>query len=474
MMKSVRIFFILCSVFISGGINTLHAQSTTGPSGPPQATAPAAKASASPETPLAKADQFYRTGRLDTAKEEYTAILKTEPGSALAYVGLARVYLREKRPDEAYKAAQKAIELAPALDAAHVAMGEAYFRQGKLHEAESEFAALVRRNSPDPRAHLGLYKVYKASSYYKHAKMAIDRAYALDPADPDIRRAWMETLDVKDQMKALLAYLAGKANEDPEERTNLDHRLTVLQDDEAQSRHGCHLTNKLNAMVTNLERLAYDANNVRGYGLHVVLNGVSSKLLLDTGAGGILIDRKIAEKAGIQPVVHTEVKGIGDKGAAAGYMGYAESIKIGDLEFQDCLVEVIDQKSVIGDDGLIGGDVFSSFLVDIDFPDAKFKLSQLPSLPNEPAPIASLQSRSIGITYLHDRYVAPEMKEFSPVFRFGSHLLIDTKVNDLPPKLFMIDTGAFANTISPSAAREVTSVSSYSQLQVKGISGEVK
>jgi hypothetical protein len=43
----------------------------------------------------------------------------------------------------------------------------------------------------------------------------------------------------------------------------------------------------------------------------------------------------------------------------------------------------------------------------------------------------------------------------------------------LPPKLFLIDTGASSNTISPSAAREVTGVSSDPRTTVKGISGSV-
>jgi hypothetical protein len=51
--------------------------------------------------------------------------------------------------------------------------------------------------------------------------------------------------------------------------------------------------------------------------------------------------------------------------------------------------------------------------------------------------------------------------------------LVSTWLNDLPPKLFLIDTGAFANTISPSAAREVTGVSSDADTTVKGLSGKV-
>ena len=42
---------------------------------------------------------------------------------------------------------------------------------------------------------------------------------------------------------------------------------------------------------------------------------------------------------------------------------------------------MLDQRSVIGEDGLIGSDVFSSFLVDLDFPNEKLRLKELPKRP---------------------------------------------------------------------------------------------
>ena len=73
----------------------------------------------------------------------------------------------------------------------------------------------------------------------------------------------------------------------------------------------------------------------------VNVNGTNAKLMLDTGAGGILVDRLIAEKAGIKPIVQNEVNGIGSKGGSGGYLGFADTIKVGELEFHDCVVEVL-------------------------------------------------------------------------------------------------------------------------------------
>jgi predicted aspartyl protease/Flp pilus assembly protein TadD len=425
-------------------------------------------------SPLAKADQLYRTGKLAAAAQEYNSLLQAEPRSALAYAGLVRVYIKQRKPAEAYAAAAKSLELAPQLDAAHVAMGEAYFRQGKITEAEKEFTALVRAGTKDPRAHLGLSRVYKANSFFKHAKIAIDHAYSLDPGDPDIQRAWIGTLGLQDRIKALQAYLSGEAKDDPDVRRNLERYLLTLQDEAGQPNRPCRLAAKLTSMETKLDPLMYDPKRMRGYGLNVKLNGNASKLLLDTGASGIIVDRKIAEKAGIKRVAEQDIKGIGDSGAVAGYFGYADSIKIGDLEFQDCYVRVIEKNSVADVGGLIGADVFSSFLVDIDLPNAKLRLSELPARPDDSSAPAVLESRLSEAPRYHDRYIAPTMELFTPVLRFGHDLLIPTKVNDSAIKLFLIDTGAYRSSISPSAAREVTKLSTESNVSVKGISGSVK
>ena len=61
---------------------------------------------------------------------------------------------------------------------------------------------------------------------------------------------------------------------------------------------------------------------------------------------------------GLTKLSEISVSGIGDKGANAGWIGLADSIKIGELEFQNCPVTVMDKRSVADQDGLIGADVF--------------------------------------------------------------------------------------------------------------------
>jgi tetratricopeptide (TPR) repeat protein/predicted aspartyl protease len=446
---------------------------------PPKIVAATPAAQPAPGAPpavltIVDADNLYRTGKFDEAVKAYGALIASGTEPALSYVGLARVYLSEQDPKDAYNAVAKAVALSPTYPAVRTALGEAYFRQGKLVEAQKEFLALVRGGSSYARAYLGMARISRAASAYKQSKQMIDKAHELDPGDPDIRKFWLETLPLAERMKALNAYLSGETNDDVQERVDLEQQLAILRDKEGRPLRACRLAAPATSMKTDLKQLLYDPRHLRAYGLAVGLNGVSATLELDTGAGGIIVERKTAEKAGVKRLLETKIGGAGDKGDAAAYVGRVDSFRVGSLEFRDCYVHVVEKRSVLDENGLIGADVFSDFLVDIDLPNGKFSLSELPHPPGELAPSTSLEAPGAGVPEYHDRYIAPEMKSYSTILRFGHLLLIPTKIGDAPPKLFLIDTGAFGNTISPAAAKEVTKISSDYDTEVKGLSGKVK
>jgi tetratricopeptide (TPR) repeat protein/predicted aspartyl protease len=436
------------------------------------AAATPAKPPAPPPTPQAAALQLYRTGKFEEAADAYTKLAPTDP--ATAYAGLTRVYLRQKRTDDAYAAINKAVALAPDAVDVRVALAEVYYRQGKILDADRELVKVVNSGGRSARAYLDLARVAETASYYARAKKMIEMAYRLDPDDPDVHREWIDTLPREQRVIELKKYLDGETDDDAKDRSDLNRLLSLLQEEAGQPHRSCRQVNQIHSTQTKLEPLMADPQHMRGYGLSVNVNGANAKLLLDTGAGGIVVDRKIAEKAGIKALVQTEIGGIGSKAGAGGYIGLADTIKIGELEFHDCMVHVVDKRSVLDDDGLIGADVFQHYLVDINLPDAKFGLSELPVDPKDTSESsASLESSAAGKSTWHDPYVSPEMKDFSGVYRVGHMLLIPTSLNGKPAKNFLIDTGSFDNTIDTGAAREVTKLHGDDYDQVKGLSGKV-
>lgn len=479
--SGVLLFFL---ILLPSGM--LHAQAPTG--GPAGGTPPAAAATsavvevkpsesakpAAASTPLETAEQLYRSGKADEAGTAYKAILQNDPKSVDAYVGLARVHLKQKRVSDAEDALAKAVELDPKSNKVKVALGEVRFREGRINEAQDYFTPLVKANAPEARAYLGLGKIYWAASQRLHGKLMYEMAHEKDPQDPDVRRAWMFTLSRKERIEALKGFLSEEADEDQDDKNHLESALAAMQEAEVERRTGCHLENTPAEVHIQMEQLRNGPERITGYGLKVALNGVKSTLVVDTGSTGILVSKRLAEKAGIQSIVRTDIHGIGDKTAPGGFVGVADSIKIGELEFKGCHIEVVERNSVQEDDGLIGADLFSHYLVGIDFPNSKLNLSALPALPPLSDAEKALVAKYPKLAGFRDRYTAPEMKEYTPILRFGHMLLIPTGVNDMPLRLFLLDTGAFSDTISPAAAKEVTKVRGESRIQVKGLNGAVK
>ncbi len=459
---------------------------------------------------LRQASEAYWTGKFDSAIEKYEAALQQDANSSEAYSGLARTYLKQEKVDKALETATHGVEKAPAFLPLHTALGEIYFRQGRMAESEKEFLNAVNNPHPDARACLGLSRLYDAYSLHARARNMLNRAHELDPNDRDIQRRWMRTLKRQEQIEWLQKYLAGPSNDDERQTRSWQTYLEFLQSRAKQPRAGCRQVSKLTSTEAVLKPMLIDATHLHGYGLVVKVNNQTSRLLLDTGASGLLISKKLAQKAGIEPVVTTRLSGIGDKGDVGAYVGYADSIKIGELEFQHCLVRVSDKRSVVDDDGMIGADVFDHYLVTIDFLWQKLKLEELPQRPGDKAAPATLASQeadagddeaaspegqakapsggnkpedgkaadakpqAVAASGPQDRYIAPEMQNYTRIFRFGHELLIPTQVGTNPTKLFLIDTGAMMNTISTQAAREVTKVHGDDNMHVTGISGSVK
>jgi predicted aspartyl protease len=496
----MRLLHSLCPLCLFFGSAFLTAQSAAnGPTKPsPQVSPPAD--SPAPD-PVGEAKVLLRKGDFDAALQKYQQLLQERPRSPDAWSGVVRVYLKKR---EVQRAAETVSQARMVTDAwpLHIAIGELYFRQGKISDAEKEWVEVLDAGHRNARVYLGLARVRWALSMNQSATLMIDEAHNLDPADPDVERFW-RMIHGRAARPQGLAYDDGEgvaASKSHSESAD-DVQPVIVQPgaDSLQARRSCTLLSKVTSAEMRMVRMLIDPEHLRGYGLSVVVDGASSTLLLDTGASGILLSREIAEKAGLKKLADTRITGIGDSGDQRGYLARAPSIRVGNLEFQNCLVRVAESRSVLGRDGLIGAEMFQDYLVDIDFPVETLHLRELPKPPSGTAPPiapkgvlsgttdASLQthrneetpttkvpdsgpSPSPGV---QDRYIAPDMRSFTPVYRFGHDLLVSTKVGDVPTKLFLLDTGAIDNAISLSAAREVSKVSGESHTVLKGLSGSV-
>ena len=86
----------------------------------------------------------FARGELEAAVDGYRAAIEADPRFALAYQGLAEVYGRLDRLDEAVETIHKAIEIEPGESLFHTSLSRFLQRQGRVPEAEAAAADAAR------------------------------------------------------------------------------------------------------------------------------------------------------------------------------------------------------------------------------------------------------------------------------------------------------------------------------------------
>jgi predicted aspartyl protease len=441
---------------------------------------------------LAQALQFYATGNFGAAEQKFGAILAKQPGLVAAQAGLIRSLLRQEKVTEAFTTATNALAKQPDSAVLLAVTGEVEFRRGEIHDAEVNFVKALKFDKHEVFAYIGLARLYDRLCYYRHGYDALNVAHQLAPDNPEVQKLWFARLPIRERITAIEAYLSKEHPDDPEETQRLQQTLQYLKAVIQQPVHACRLVSKIESTEMKLEPPP-TSNRKTHYDVVVKLNDRKSRLQLDTGASGLVLDRKAAEKAGLQKIADIRMSGVGDRGSQGGFTAVANHIQIGELEFEDCVVAVADKMHALMDeDGLLGTDIFRSYLVDIDMPAQKLRLSLLPKRPDEPAvpiTLGSAENRSATQgqppsangpqpsppqSSPKDRYVSPEMASWLPIARVGHQLFIPTRVNDSKPMLFIIDTGSSENFLSSAAAKGVTNlIPDLTQQEVRGLSGAV-
>jgi predicted aspartyl protease/thioredoxin-like negative regulator of GroEL len=450
----------------------------------------------------------------DYAKAEglYRDDLAKHPGDAEMTIGLVHALVHQQKLKEAADVVKTALAVLPNSAQLLTLEGEVVLRQGEPWIVEQLVLASYKLDPCNARARLLFARLSSLNSRYATAQQQIILAHQIDPDDPEIRLAWIQTLSSSERIAELESYLASPNGQDEESLRHWHAYLDLLKKAAETPHKACHLVSTVATTEIPFIKLMYGMQHVRGFGLEVSLNSVPTRLQIDTGASGLVLYRSAADHAGLKPLSDVPILGIGDKGEKHGYAAFAESIRIGGLEFRDCAVSVIDARSPLDDDdGLIGVDVFSNFLVTLDYPMRKLGLMPLPPRLGEAVPeVPSLKTNdaesedsgsgpankdaqektalkspeSSGVANgsgppkpanhgPYDRYIAPEMKDWTQVYRAGHDLILPAALNGQKIRLFVLDTGSFATIISPEVAREVSKVHG-SGLAVRGLNGEVK
>jgi Flp pilus assembly protein TadD/predicted aspartyl protease len=438
--------------------------------------------------PPSEADKALQERRYDDAEKLYSDVLKASPGSGKAMAGLVRVTLNQGKLADALAQAMKFAKDHPEDAQVQDALGEVRYRRGEVEEATLAYARSLALDPCAARTRYDVSRYKNLNGLYASAQKDLDTAHALAPDDKTIARAWQNTQHTPLTPDEQIAGLK-RQKEDPkltdEQKAAIESAITAVR---SQEKGDCQLAQPVETAKVTM--WPSNSMNSPSYpptqsGIDVYINGKRRRFIVDTGASGLVLSKDAAKSMGLTPEAEVKSGGIGDGGLMGTYLAHVDSVKIGGMEFHNCMVHVLESKTMQWTDGLLGPDVFRSFLVTLDFPVGELRLSPLPARPDETAVAATLgtggeqeEGTGEGLTIAQakkDRYIAPQMKNWTPVFRSGHHLIFPTVLGtNATTKLFIMDTGAGTNLVSIDAAREVTHVSFDSDNKVKGVSGDVK
>lgn len=412
---------------------------------------------------LGSAHKQRTTGDFDGAIRLYQMVLEQDASSGVAQAGVIFSLLKKDDVSAADAASRVALSAAPDSAEVRAAAGDVLFRMGRIPEAEQEYLRAMRLDGKLARGWWGVGRVAWATSNRKRAKQWLETAHRLDPTDPDIILSWAGTLETAaEKTQALETFLELAPYEDSEFLDSIRSRINLLR--QLGDRKTYVLASPYQKTELPLKLLPRERLRAPRWGVEVRVNGSKPlTLLLDSGGPGILLNRKVAEKAGAKRLADKKIHGIGDQGPVSGYWALVERVQIGSVELHDCVVEASNREVSPGEDGVLGTDVFSKFLVSIDFPARALRLDPWSA---DGAPPDENQ--------LHDRVLTPERSSFTPVYRFGHSLVIEGIVNEQDRALFLIDTGASINSITARLAKQVADVERDRLAHVRGVSGRVK
>jgi Tfp pilus assembly protein PilF len=411
-----------------------------------------AQAAACPPIPaheLTPAEAAYKQGKYEAAEGLYVQALEQKPNSTELNAAIVRTLLHEDRISDAWTRANKGVEDAPHSADALTALAEVQLRKGQPWLAGQTLDSAAAADHCYARVHLIRSRIFRIDSMYASERAEIDAAYQIDPADPDIHRAWVHTVNPANDIVRIEDSLASTANLDPDIREKAQASANSLRSQLSENSQTCQSSPVATSISLPLLASHEDAKKVSSYKIEVEFPAAKVRLIVDTAASGLYISQKLADTLGLEQA----------KGAPVNTV-HADTLRIGGLEFHNCTIGVSDTPFSDGVDGFIGTDVFAPYLITINYPQEKMQLDPLPRLQGE------AKNALPG-----DRYSGPEVRTFTPVYHKNQYLLVPVMINKKDRGLFVLDTGMRMTTMTLAAAHSVSNTRLNFTNSVKTVSG---
>ncbi len=373
-------------------------------------------------------------GDSDYAKAEqlYTQALAQEPDNIALGAGLVRTLLHEGKVAEAAERVQTMLAADPHSATTLTAEAEVQLRLGQPWQAKQTLDAAGAADHCFARSHLIRSRLLRIDSMYASERAELQRAYDIDPTDPDILNAWNSVVRPAQEIEGVQQSLTTMKDLDAETRQKAEATAQSMMPLLSENSQTCKILPSTPSATLTLLPSKQDGKNIDGYRIEVQLPKSTAKLVVDSAASGLFITRALADANGLQ-------QGANDPQGTV----RLDRVHIGPLEFRDCLVGVSETPFIGKADGFIGTDIFASYLIKIDSRAEKLTLTPLPALTG---------------TLPGDRPALPELAGFTPVYHRRQYLLVPVALNNRSRQLFVLDTGMRFSTMTSETAHAISNM----------------
>ncbi len=379
------------------------------------------------------------------AKDLYEQALAAQPHDLQLSATLVRILLREGQIAQAAAQVDKLQAENPNSAVTLTSLAALQLHQGQPWLALETLKTAVAADPCYAQIHLVRAQVLRIDSMYASERAEIQSAYAIDPTDPDIRRAWQSTVAPAQEIESIDQALLTSKDIDAESRKKAEDAARSMMPLLSENNQTCQVLPTVASATFTLQPSHQDPKHIDGYRLEVGLPKRNASLQIDTAASGLFISKAVADENGFQPAM-------GDPPGTV----RVDSLHIGPLEFRDCIVGVSDEPFPGNADGFIGTDMFASWLITLDHPGAKLTLAPLP--------------RRDGVLP-GDRSADAELRDFTPVYHRHQYLLVPVTLDNKTRRLFILDSGIRFSTMTPEAAHSVSNIKVNFTNSVQTVSG---
>ncbi|MDE3199468.1 MAG: tetratricopeptide repeat protein [Acidobacteriota bacterium] len=390
------------------------------------------------------AEKAYGDADFAMAEQLYAQALAAKPNDAVLSAKLVETLLKEGKVAEAETQVKSAAAANPKSAAVLTVQAEVELKQGQPWLAGKSLDAATAADACYARAYLVRGRIDHISSMYASERANLQKAYDIDMTDPDIMTAWSRVMPAANEVKGTVEALKSQTAIDPSIRAKAEatvHSMMPLLHEDTQT---CKVLPTQASAEIPLIPTRDDGKHVDGYQVEVTFPSGPANLQVDTAASGLFLSKEVAEANGFKP-------------AADGGPGIvlATSVKIGPLEFKNCLAGVTDEPLPGKAQGFIGTDLLAQYLITFDAREQKLKLDPLPAkegvLPG-------------------DRPSGGAFTGYVPVYHSRQYLLVPVNVDNKTQKLFALDTGMRMSAMDSTTAHAASStkMNFTNPLQTKG------